>query len=149
MLLDAGRISEAQAAQHPERNKVYACLGGATRPQIEFSRKTPMQPGDVVALCTDGVWGVTPPELLAQYLAQPSTPEQFTAAAAKLMEDADNAGGINGDNLSLIAFRWEAKQHGAKPAAEARASSAPIAPPANAAELAQALAAIRHKLEAK
>src|SRR5574343_873255 len=40
LLIDQGVITEAQAASHPERNKVYSCLGGHQAPEIEFSRKT-------------------------------------------------------------------------------------------------------------
>ncbi len=56
MLLDDGLISEAQAARHPDRNKIYSCLGSPTPPEIEFSRKTPLKHGDILLLCTDGLW---------------------------------------------------------------------------------------------
>ncbi len=49
MLLEQGVINAAQAAVHPERNRVYSCLGGPQTPEIEFSRKTPLEAGDVVA----------------------------------------------------------------------------------------------------
>jgi serine/threonine protein phosphatase PrpC len=42
LLIDEGMISEAQAAVHPDRNKIYSCLGSPTPPEIEFSRKTPL-----------------------------------------------------------------------------------------------------------
>ncbi|MGC4090793.1 MAG: protein phosphatase 2C domain-containing protein [Polyangiaceae bacterium] len=45
LLMDEGLISEAQAATHPDRNKVYSCLGGESPPEIEFSRKTPWKWG--------------------------------------------------------------------------------------------------------
>ena len=32
LMIDQGLISEAQAAVHPERNKVYSCLGGTSAP---------------------------------------------------------------------------------------------------------------------
>ena len=53
LLIDQGLINESQAAVHPDRNKVYSCLGGQQSPEIEFSRKTPLVAGDVLALCTD------------------------------------------------------------------------------------------------
>ena len=59
LLIDEGMISEAQAAVHPDRNKIYSCLGSPTPPEIEFSRKTPLTHGDIVLLSTDGLWGVT------------------------------------------------------------------------------------------
>ena len=50
ILLDEGLISEAMAATHPDRNKIYSCLGSPNPPEIEFSRKTPLEQGDVVLL---------------------------------------------------------------------------------------------------
>jgi hypothetical protein len=65
LLIEEGMISEAQAAVHPDRNKIYSCLGSPTPPEIEFSRKTPLEHGDIVLLSTDGLWGVTSGEQMA------------------------------------------------------------------------------------
>lgn len=35
-LLDLGRITEAQMSTHPERNKIYNCLGGEHPPEVEL-----------------------------------------------------------------------------------------------------------------
>jgi serine/threonine protein phosphatase PrpC len=101
MMVDQGLIDEEEAKTHPERNRVYSCLGGAGTPQIEFSRKTPLNAGDVVGLCTDGVWGPLGddlPRLLGGGV---------TAAVPRLLDEAQARGGSSGDNLSLIAIDWE------------------------------------------
>ena len=103
LLIDQGVINEAQAAVHPERNKIYSCLGGHTPPEIEFSRKTPLEAGDVLALCTDGLWGVIPDETLAVSLKS----ENLLQAVPALLNQADLRGGPSADNLSIIAVRWE------------------------------------------
>ena len=103
LLIDQGIITEAQAATHPERNKIYSCLGGYQPPDIEFSRKTPLEAGDVLALCTDGLWGVVPEETLIAGLQQ----ENLIQAVPKLLNFADAHGGPNADNLSIVAVRWE------------------------------------------
>ena len=103
LLKDQGVINEAQAAVHPDRNKVYSCLGGRKAPEIEFSRKTPLEAGDVLALCTDGLWGVVPEETLIAGLQQ----ENLIQAVPKLLNFADAHGGPNADNLSIVAVRWE------------------------------------------
>lgn len=103
LLIDQGMISPAQAASHPDRNKVYSCLGGRQDPEIELSRKTPLETGDVVALCTDGLWGLYPDDLLAAALKD----ENLMKAVPELMEQADGRGGQNADNLSIVAVRWE------------------------------------------
>ena len=104
MLMDQGVISEAQAAVHPERNKIYSCLGGPQPPEIEFSRKTPLETGDVLALCTDGVWGVLPDSMLAIALKNTN----LMQAIPTLLGQAEVRGGPHADNLSIVAVRWEA-----------------------------------------
>lgn len=103
LLKDQGVINAAQAAVHPERNKVYSCLGGRLTPEIEFSRKTPLETGDVLALCTDGVWGVLSGEMMAVALKS----ENLMQAVPMLLGQADIRGGPNADNLSILVVRWE------------------------------------------
>jgi serine/threonine protein phosphatase PrpC len=103
LLKDQGLINEAQAAVHPERNKVYSCLGGPKLPEIDFSRKTPLETGNVLVLCTDGVWGTTPDETLAITLQSGNLMQTVPA----LLNQAEISGGANADNLSIVAVRWE------------------------------------------
>jgi serine/threonine protein phosphatase PrpC len=103
MLIDQGVITKAQAAVHPDRNKVYSCLGGTQSPNIEFSRKTPLESGDVLALCTDGVWGVMPGELMAIGLKTTN----LLQAVPTLLNQVETLGGPQADNLSIVTVRWE------------------------------------------
>jgi len=103
LLLEEGMISEAQAAVHPDRNKIYSCLGSPTSPEIEFSRKTPLEHGDILLLCTDGLWGVTSGELMAVALKGTN----LLQAIPMLLSQAEVKGGPHGDNLSVVAVRWE------------------------------------------
>ncbi|MDR1709827.1 MAG: serine/threonine-protein phosphatase [Candidatus Accumulibacter sp.] len=103
LLIDRGMISPAQAVTHPDRNKVYSCLGGTRDPEIELSRKTPLEAGDVIALCTDGLWGLYSDDALATALKH----ENLMKSVPELMDDADERGGPNADNLSIVAVRWE------------------------------------------
>jgi serine/threonine protein phosphatase PrpC len=103
MLMDQGVITKAQAAVHPDRNKVYSCLGGTQTPNIEFSRKTPLETGDVLALCSDGVWGVLPSDMLAVGLKSAN----LLQAVPALLNQAEIRGGPHADNLSIVTVRWE------------------------------------------
>ena len=103
LLIDQGVITEAQAASHPERNKVYSCLGGHQAPEIEFSRKTPLEAGDVILLSTDGFWGSLPPDMIALSLKQAN----LMQAVPMLMNQAEARGGQYCDNLSVVVTRWE------------------------------------------
>ncbi|MBK7416783.1 MAG: serine/threonine-protein phosphatase [Dechloromonas sp.] len=103
LLVEEGMISEAQAAVHQDRNKIYSCLGSPSAPEIEFSRKTPLEHGDIVLLCTDGLWGVTSGELMAVALKGAN----LIQALPMLLSQAEVKGGPHGDNLSAVAVRWE------------------------------------------
>jgi serine/threonine protein phosphatase PrpC len=103
LLLDEGLVTPAQAATHPDRNKIYSCLGGPATPEIEFSRKTPLIHGDLVLLCTDGLWGITSGEMMAVALKGTN----LLQAVPMLMSQAELKAGSRGDNLSVVAVRWE------------------------------------------
>lgn len=103
ILLEEGLISEALAATHPDRNKIYSCLGSPTPPEIEFSRKTPLQHGDIVLLCTDGLWGEVPGDTMAPAL----NGANIVNAVPMLLNMAETKGGPHVDNLSVVAVRWE------------------------------------------
>jgi serine/threonine protein phosphatase PrpC len=103
LMIDQGKITPAQAHTHPDRNKIYSCLGGSQDPKIELSRKTPLEAGDVIALCTDGLWGIYTDEMLATALQN----ENLMKVVPEIMEKADAHGGKNADNFSIVAVRWE------------------------------------------
>ena len=103
LLIEEGLITEVQAAHHPDRNKIYSCLGSPTPPEIEFSRKTPLEHGDILLLCSDGLWGVTSGEQMAISLHGTNLLE----AVPTLMKQAEIKGGPHGDNLSVVAVHWE------------------------------------------
>lgn len=103
LLMDQGVINQAQAAVHPDRNKVYSCLGGHQVPELEFSRKTPLEAGDLLLLCTDGLWGVLSGEQLVAALRD----ENLMKSIPSLLDLADDSSGPNADNLSAVAVRWE------------------------------------------
>lgn len=102
MMLDQGLIDAEAAAVHPGRNRVFSCLGADHPPQIDFSRKTPLKVGDVLALCSDGVWGPLGSDLLVSSLSgkNPMT------AVPRLLDLAETRARNNVDNLSLIAMQW-------------------------------------------
>jgi serine/threonine protein phosphatase PrpC len=105
-LVDEGLITQEQALHHPDRNKVYSCLGGPVAPEVEFSRKTPLEVNDVLVLCTDGVWGSVTNESLIQTMMQ----TDLMREAPRFLETLEEQNGETGDNLSMIVMRWEAEE---------------------------------------
>jgi len=101
-LIDQGLIGVDDAATHPDRNKIFSCLGGLVDPVIDLSRRTPLRNGDVVVMCTDGLWGVMKREEIADWLV--STP--ILTTGPQMMREAEKRGGPDGDNLSVIVVRW-------------------------------------------
>jgi serine/threonine protein phosphatase PrpC len=102
-LIEEGMLSETQAAVHPERNKIYSCLGSPTPPEIEFSRKTPLNHGDILLLCSDGLWG----EVSGEQMAIALKGANLVHAMPMLLAQAEARGGMQADNLSVVVVRWE------------------------------------------
>ncbi|MDR2014496.1 MAG: serine/threonine-protein phosphatase [Azoarcus sp.] len=102
LMVDQGLLDVRSAAVHPNRNRVYSCLGGTHVPQIEFSRRTPLQSGDILALCTDGVWGPLGNEGMLRGMSK----ENPMISVPSLLSEAESLAGDRCDNLSLIAMVW-------------------------------------------
>ena len=94
LLIEEGMISEAQAAFHPDRNKIYSCLGSPTPPEIEFSRKTPLNHGDILLLCSDGLWG----EMSGDMMAVALKGSNLLQAVPMILNQAETKGGPHRDN---------------------------------------------------
>lgn len=113
-LIDAGRMREEAVASHPERNKLLRCLGGSQAPGREPVASARLSHGDLVLLCSDGVWGpLTPRVLLMGLIGKPPA-----RAVPDLMRLAETRGGPGCDNLSALAMQWHAEpgQAAASPA---------------------------------
>ena len=108
MMFRKGMISKEDMLKHPERNKIYNCLGGETPPQIDLAQKRPLWDGDTILLCSDGLWGMLEDQEMAEILQNgPVTdtlPVLFDLAESRLDHD--------GDNMSAIAFNWGGKAAG-------------------------------------
>ncbi len=102
-MIDAGILTPEQAAIHPDRNKVYNCLGGVLPPTVTLSDEWPLQVGDSILLSTDGFWG----QLNANFIAAKLEREDLLSLLPKLMEEAERKAGAESDNLSVVAMTWE------------------------------------------
>ncbi len=109
-LYEDGKITEQQLATHPERNKIYNCLGGYVTPEVDVSRKVPLQEGDSILICTDGLWSMmTPNEIISIFQAYP-----LQQAVLELLDHAEFRGGEDGDNLSAVGMTWGGSRRVAK-----------------------------------
>ncbi|KPC53691.1 PP2C family protein-serine/threonine phosphatase [Amantichitinum ursilacus] len=101
-LLDDGKITAEEAAVHPEKNKIYSCLGGSYPPEIDVGGKIALSDADVILLCTDGFWASVTEDDMTQFLS--AFPVLF--AVPQLMDRAELTGGKFGDNLTALAINW-------------------------------------------
>lgn len=66
LLLRAGRITERQAQDHPMRNYVECCIGGdPALPEMSLSGRRALLAGDLLLLCSDGLWAGLKDEQIA------------------------------------------------------------------------------------
>lgn len=136
-LIQLGKITPEQASTHPERNMVTRCVGGElSRAEASLSGPHPLQPKDVILLCSDGLWSGVTDNDIGQTLRQ----HTLDQAVQSLANQAEMQRYPNADNISLIALHW----HGHKAVAPV-APPEPATPPAPQTELDQAIATL-HKV---
>ena len=104
-LVDAGKIREQAAENHPDRNRLYQCLGGTHTPRLELTASVPLDKDDVVLMCTDGFWGpLTQRQILIGLIGK-----EPAKALPELLAQAEARAGTHCDNLSVIAMQWQEK----------------------------------------
>jgi serine/threonine protein phosphatase PrpC len=93
-----GRISAAQARDHPDRRGVTSFLGLAAIPAVDRAAEPmPLQPGDRLVLCSDGVYGsLSEAELLAPLERDPQ------AAAETLVSTVLEKDNPDQDNCTVV-----------------------------------------------
>jgi serine/threonine protein phosphatase PrpC len=107
VLLREGLITEAEVHSHPMRNYVECCLGGeAALPEMSISTRRRLKPGDVLLLCTDGLWANLKDQDLVRFAQTVGQPLRETLH--QLGAEAVAASAPYSDNTSAAALRWRA-----------------------------------------
>jgi serine/threonine protein phosphatase PrpC len=102
-LIAQGKADPSERSTHPERNKLFNCLGAPNMPIVEISRRASLQSGDVMLLCSDGLWSVLPDHEIAQRLQM----NTIVRAVPELIRDATEIAGKTSDNVTALAMMWE------------------------------------------
>jgi serine/threonine protein phosphatase PrpC len=105
VLIQEGAISEEEALDHPMRNFVECCIGGdAPVPEMSITRRKPLQSGDVVLACSDGLWSGATDQQIATTVtrADESLAENLKAISLKALK----ANAPYSDNTTGTALRW-------------------------------------------
>ncbi|MDD5952458.1 MAG: Stp1/IreP family PP2C-type Ser/Thr phosphatase [Oscillospiraceae bacterium] len=96
-LVDAGTLTPEQAQLHPQRNIITRCLGVRESVDVDY-REFPVQPGDVLLLCSDGLSTYfTEEELL-----QESRQRDPSSLIRRLVELAKERGGRDNITAAVI-----------------------------------------------
>ncbi len=104
-LLRDGQIREDQVHGHPMRNFVECCIGGEPAlPDMALSRRRPLQPGDILLVCSDGVWSNLRDAEIAAFCTPGGPP--LAQALSDLVDRAVRASAPQSDNATAAALRW-------------------------------------------
>lgn len=105
VLIQEGAITEEEALDHPMRNFVECCIGGdACVPDMSITTKQSLLPGDVLLVCSDGMWSGLTDEAIAQ-IGAPG--ENNLAENLKVLSThALNTNAPCSDNTTGTAIRW-------------------------------------------
>jgi serine/threonine protein phosphatase PrpC len=107
VLLREGLITEAEVHGHPMRNYVECCLGGdAALPEMSISTRRKLKSGDVLLLCTDGLWANLRDQDFVRFAQTAGKPLRETLT--DLGTQAVEASAPYSDNTSAAALRWRA-----------------------------------------
>lgn len=96
-----GQLTDEEALEHPQRSIITRALGPEADVEVD-TWSYPLNPGDVVMLCSDGLTDMLPERQVQEALAESAG---LAAAADRLIDEANAAGGR--DNITVVLFRVE------------------------------------------
>ncbi|MGI8558804.1 MAG: Stp1/IreP family PP2C-type Ser/Thr phosphatase [Solirubrobacteraceae bacterium] len=113
-----GKLTEAEAEEHPQRSIITRALGPEPEVEVDtFAR--PAQAGDVYLLCSDGLTGMVSEQRLREILLRDRA--DLAAAGRAMIAEANGAGGR--DNITVVLFGLE------DVAEDSQVAAAPVAEP--------------------
>jgi PPM family protein phosphatase len=102
-LISKGMADPSERSTHPDRNKLYNCIGASSLPKIELSRLVGLQAGDVIMLCSDGLWSMLSDEEIVHRLST----QTIVRAIPDLVSMATTIAGETSDNTTALAIMWQ------------------------------------------
>ena len=100
-LIEAGELTEDEAAQSERRNIILQALGPEPLVKIDLTHQN-VRRGDVLVLCSDGLSGQVKKEEIARIVTEET---DLVSACKRLIDLANENGGP--DNITVIAARFD------------------------------------------
>ena len=101
-LVDEGRLTPAQAQEHPHRSVITRAIGVDSMVKVDTNAPLELQPGDQVLLCSGGLAGRWEESQIQSILA---SEEDGNVACQRLLDAANANGGP--DNITVVLLRAE------------------------------------------
>jgi PPM family protein phosphatase len=100
-LIDAGELTEEEAAMSERRNIILQALGPEATIKVDLTHQR-VRRGDTLVLCSDGLSGQVTRQEIAEIVAGT---DDLTVACKQLIDRANQAGGP--DNITVIVARFD------------------------------------------
>jgi serine/threonine protein phosphatase PrpC len=102
LMIEKGLITQEERYTNKNRNQIFRCIGDTETVEIDVFT-IPVQPGDRLLLCSDGLWEMVRDDEIAALLAQPcNDPARVTS---QLLDAAIQNGGH--DNITAVVIMPE------------------------------------------
>ncbi|MFN3416493.1 MAG: PP2C family protein-serine/threonine phosphatase [Caldimonas sp.] len=88
------------------RNVLFTCLGSPGKPVVDTVGPLLLHQGDRILLCSDGLWGTLPDQVITDQLAT----RPIADAVPELVEMALRKAGAKSDNVTVLAVEWESSE---------------------------------------
>lgn len=101
-LVEQGQLRNDERGSHPLRNYMTRCIGLSNSvPEVTVSNEVTLQNGDVIMLCSDGLWEPIDEMQLGMKLLD----GRLSDALDKLSEQAEETSYPSSDNISAVAIQ--------------------------------------------
>lgn len=105
LLAQQGLLSDEAMSRHPLRNFVDQCLGGDPElPTITIAPPHPLLAGDVLLLCSDGLWAPLDDRHIANELGSNL---ELQLSLDLIAAEAESRASPSSDNVTGVALRWQ------------------------------------------
>ena len=101
LMVDRKQISKQEALTHPERNRIYKCLGGPTRLTPDLQELPALKQAEVIVVCSDGFWHCMSQQRLGTLVNASDFDLQLQLLTQQAIRDANG----KSDNVTAIAVR--------------------------------------------